>query len=207
MIICDVGPLWGHFSTQRGPKGPFGGPRGPRRALEVLGGPQVAWFGPNCHKLVQLGGSHLYHVLWPLKRPLRHSWDPQKGLFGPLWVLKWPQSGPTSHIIMYCTGGDCFGATWTLLGCLGRHGSISASGAWEQIQKSQFGDPEKFLLNRVAHLFLTLLLTQKGTFCAILTNLKMVFLRKIHFFAYPIWAKNGLFLVPRAPFWPKTTKT
>ena len=53
---------------------------------------------------------------------------PKKGLFGPLWVLKWPQSGPTSHIIMYYACGDCFKATWTLLGCLGRHGSISASG-------------------------------------------------------------------------------
>ena len=142
--------------------------------------------------------------------PLGPSEDlqgPQKGLFGPLWVLKWPQSGPTSHIIMYYACGDCFGATWTLLGCLGRHGSISASGAWEQIQKSQFGDPENFLSNDVAHLFLTSLLTQKGTFCAILTNLKMVFLRKIHFFAYPILAKNSLFLGPRGPFWPKTSKT
>ena len=124
----------------------------------------------------------------------------QRALFGPLWVLKWPQSGPTSHIIMYYTCGDCLGATWTLLGCLGRHGAISPIGACEQIQESQFCNPENFLSNIVAHLFLTLLLTKKGTFCAILTNLKMMFLRKIHFFAYPIWAKNGLFLVPRAPF-------
>ena len=43
--------------------------------------------GPNlvCQWLVQLGGSHPYHVLWPLKRPLRHSWGPQTGLF-------WPQN-------------------------------------------------------------------------------------------------------------------
>ena len=55
-------------------------------------------------------------------------------------------------------------------------------------------------MNDRAHHFLTLLLTQKTTFRAILTNLKMMFLRKIHFFAYPIWAQNGLFLVLRGPF-------
>ena len=36
-------------------------------------------------------------------------------------------------------------------------------------------------MNNVAHHFLTLLLTQKTTFRAILTNLKMMFLRKISF--------------------------
>ena len=72
--------------------------------------------------------------------------------------------------------------------------------ACEQDQKSQFLPPEKFSMNNVAHHFLTMLLTQKTTFRAILTNLKMMFLRKIHFFAYPIWAQNGLFLAPRGPF-------
>ena len=38
------------------------------------------------------------------------------------------------------------------------------------------------------------LVTQNGHFGAIRANLKMVFLRKIHFFANPIWAQNGLFL-------------
>ena len=40
------------------------------------------------------------------------------------------------------------------------------------------------------------LLTPKTHFGAIRANLKMVFLRKIHFFAYPIWAQNGLFFYP-----------
>ena len=39
----------------------------------------------KCHWLVQLGGPHPDHVLGPLKRPLQHSWSPQKG---PLWPIK-----------------------------------------------------------------------------------------------------------------------
>ena len=33
-----------------------------------------------------------------------------------------------------------------------------------------------------------------------------MFLRKVHFFVYPILAQNGLFLVLRGQFWPKTSK-
>ena len=40
IITCHFGPPWGHISTPRGPKRPFWGPRGPRRALEVLKRPQ-----------------------------------------------------------------------------------------------------------------------------------------------------------------------
>ena len=48
-------------------------------------GARGAQFGPKCHWLVQLGGPHPYHVLGPHKRPLQHSWGPQKG---PLWPIK-----------------------------------------------------------------------------------------------------------------------
>ena len=56
-----------------------------RPTPEVLGQPRGAQFGPKCHWLVQLDGLHPYHVLRPLKRPLQHSWGPQKG---PLWPIK-----------------------------------------------------------------------------------------------------------------------
>ena len=36
---------------------------------------------------VCLGGTHPYHALGPLKGPLRHSWGPQKGPFGPRKAL------------------------------------------------------------------------------------------------------------------------
>ena len=105
---------------------------------------------------------------------------PQEGPSG-------PKTAPTStiHDYMWC---------WPTLEPLWADPKISILRPW------------KFVSNGFAHLFLTLLLTQKGTFCAILTNLKMVFLRKILFFAYPIWAKNGLFWSRGPRFDPKTRK-
>ena len=50
------------------------------------------------------------------------------------------------------------------------------------------------------------LLTPKGHFGAIRANLKMVFLRKIHFFAYPFEPKKAIFDLLRGCFWPKTWK-
>merc|ERR1712175_66072 len=90
--------------------GPQKGPLWPIKPLlvapEALGQPQGARFGPKCHWLVQLGGLHPDHVLRPLKRPLQHSWSPQKGplwpiksLLGPRWALGspgGPDLGPTA---------------------------------------------------------------------------------------------------------------
>ena len=93
-------------------------------------------------------------------------------------------------------------------------------------EKAQFG-PKKGLLGRLtgtkmpnsrSKCVLTMsqtqlnqisevLLTQKSPFGAIRANLKMVFLRKINFFAYPIWAQNGHFLTQEGPIWPQTSKT
>ena len=52
MIICDVGPLWGHLSTHRGPKRPF---LGPTRSLEGPGGPRRAPGGLIWSQLPQAG--------------------------------------------------------------------------------------------------------------------------------------------------------
>ena len=68
-----------------------------------------------------------------------------------------------------------------------------------RVQKSQFCHTEKFLMVYRSGFFPDGLLTPKGHFGAIRANLKMVFLRKIHFFAYPIWAQNGLFFYPGGP--------
>ena len=65
----------------------------------------------------------------------------------------------------------------------------------------------KFLMVLRSGFFPDGLVTQNGHFGAIRANLKMVFLRKIHFFTYPIWARNGLFLTQVGPIWPKTSKT
>ena len=52
MIICDVGPLWGHLSTHRGPKRPF---LGPTRSSEGPGGPRRAPGGLIYSQLPQAG--------------------------------------------------------------------------------------------------------------------------------------------------------
>ena len=73
------------------PLRPFRGSFWPQGALlrapKVLGRPQEAKFGLKCQRLVHLGGPHQYQVLWPLKRPLRHSRGPQKGPFWPQGAL------------------------------------------------------------------------------------------------------------------------
>ena len=76
---------------------------------------------------------------------------------------------------------------------------------WEGL-KSQFCHTEKNLVGDRSHHFLALLLTPKGTFCAFLRNLKMMFLRKIHFFAYPILAQNSLFFGPEGPILTQNLK-
>ena len=76
-IMC-LGPLRDHYGTPGAPKRACFGPERP------LWGPQTspgARIGPDCHWLVQLGG------LGPLKRPLWHSWGPQKGPFWPKRAL------------------------------------------------------------------------------------------------------------------------
>ena len=65
------GPFRGSLGPPGHPKTPVGGPGGPWAAPGT-------WFDPKCHWLVQLGGPHPYHVLGPLKRPLRHSRGPQR---------------------------------------------------------------------------------------------------------------------------------
>ena len=75
----------------------------------------------------------------------------------------------------------------------------------EQDKKSQFWRPDQFSMNNVGHLFLSSLLTPKCTFCAILTHLKMMFLRKSTSLNTQFGPKNAFF-GPEGPFWPETSK-
>ena len=75
-----------------------------------------------------------------------------------------------------------------------------------RVQKSQFCHTEKILMVNRSGFFPDGLLTPKGHFGAIRANLKMVFLRKIHFFAYPFEPKKAIFDLLRGCFWPKTWK-
>ena len=80
-IIHAYMPFW---TTLLHPWGPQKGLFWPKKVL--LGAPDIPW-GQICHWLVQLCGLHPYHVLGPLKRPLRHSWGPKRGPFWPKRVL------------------------------------------------------------------------------------------------------------------------
>ena len=51
----------------------------------ALGRPRWVDWHPKHFHTVCLGGTHPYHVLGPLTRPLRHSQGPQKGPFWPFW--------------------------------------------------------------------------------------------------------------------------
>ena len=73
-------------------------------------------------------------------------------------------------------------------------------------QKFQFCHGEKFSMGLRPHLFLSSLLTQKSTFRAFLAKFESMFLRKVNFFVYPIWAQNGLFFGPEGPILTQNLK-
>ena len=76
-----------HIMYLGGFSGLLGPPEAPFGAPEVHGGSRGTKFGPKCQRLVQLGESHPHQVLWPLKRPLLHSWGPQRGPYWPQEAL------------------------------------------------------------------------------------------------------------------------
>ena len=80
-----LGPFW----PLRWPWDGLDGSSGTQNTslLGALGSPGGPDLGPNATWLVQLGGPHSYYVLGPLKRPLQHSWGPQKGPFWPREAL------------------------------------------------------------------------------------------------------------------------
>ena len=73
--------------------------------------------------------------------------------------------------------------------------------------ENHYGRGEIFLVGLRSSFFLSSLLTQKSYFGGFLSNLKMVFFRKMHFFAYPIFPQNTPFLPQLARFGLKSQKT
>ena len=65
---------------------------------------------------------------------------------------------------------------------------------------------EKFLMSGQAETFLTSKLTLKPYFGAFSGNLKMMFLRKMHFCVRPFQPKKGIFGLLRDWIWPKNWK-
>ena len=59
---------------------------------------QVVWHPKHFHT-VCLGGTHPYHMLGPLTRPLRHFWGPQRAHFGPKCSILWPNYGADFNLV------------------------------------------------------------------------------------------------------------
>ena len=93
MIILHFGPLWGHISTPRGPKRPFGGPRGPRRALEVLKRPQGHILVPTVTDWSNWVGNIHIMCSGPLRDIYGTPGAPRRARFGPTPSVSWPNFG------------------------------------------------------------------------------------------------------------------
>ena len=118
------GPPKGSFGPFWGRNEPFWGPqeyrRGPLRG-------QSWWYGcypPSWTSQWQLRPNQGPWAFRGPPGPSEDLWGPQKGLFGPLGVLVWPQSGPKCHIIMCYVRGKCFSAIWDL--------------SWQHLVRSSF---------------------------------------------------------------------
>ena len=71
----------------------------------------------------------------------RRTQGPQKGLFGTLRVLKWPQSGPKCHII-------CVMYVWSELGSVRsslKHNNRLGGAGWKSVKKREKSDFFKIL--------------------------------------------------------------
>ena len=131
------GAILGHFGPFRGPRGSQNGP---------MGGPIwhiIMYYIPeNCFRATRtiLG---LVGPFSPLLIILGH-FRPFWAILGPPWVPKWPQGGPTSHIIVYYTHRDCFRAIRTLPDRYLALGSVSSSGSVSRTTNFNFAVVKNF---------------------------------------------------------------
>ena len=106
MIICDVGPLWGHLSTHRGPKRPF---LGPTRSLEGPGGPRRATGGLIWSQLPQAGPTGWVTPISCALAPYQTSSallgppkGPNFGQKGPFGSPRIPRRAPFGVPFLFC---------------------------------------------------------------------------------------------------------
>ena len=102
MIICQVGPPWGHLGTHGGPKT---APKWPRMAQNHHNGSKWHCMTPNDPKTLPMGIIHDNMSCWNTRALFR-------GPLGPCGPRKRPQGGPIRHIIMYYAPEKCFRAIW-----------------------------------------------------------------------------------------------
>ena len=103
------------------PKGPFGGQNEPfwgpqeyRRGSLRGQSTQYGCYQPSWTSQWQLGPNQAPLCLRRTSRTLWGPLGPQNGIFWPLRVRIWPQSGPKCHIIVCYTRGKCFRVIWGL---------------------------------------------------------------------------------------------
>ena len=109
-----------------------------------------------------------------------------------------PQSGPTGHIIMKYTHGKCSRVIWGHSGQHLVHSSFYPSKWLRGTKITKSAVVKKFWWAEKKSNILSLIMVLEGHFGAIWTKLERVFLRKVHFYIYPILAQI-------APKWPSRT--
>ena len=92
MIICHVGPPWGHSGTHGAPKWPKTAPKWPRMAQNHQNGSKWRCMTPNGPidpKTLPLGILHDYLSCWTTIGPFSEAHG------GPLWAQNSTKNGPS----------------------------------------------------------------------------------------------------------------
>ena len=152
------------------------------------------WTFPGCHDVLE-------------------SYSPSYGLFqckwailGPPWVPIWPQGGPTWHIIIYYTLGNCFRAIRNLPDRYRAPVSVSSSGGVSGTKKFNFAVVKKFSGTYQPRPISKCRLVLTIYFRAFSSILEVMFFWKMAICEYLILVIFGQFWLFRANFGPGNSK-
>ena len=134
-------------------------------------------------------------------RALRGPLGPQNGLFGPLGLFIWPQSGPKCHIIMFYTCGKCFKVIWGLSWQNTVRSSLYPSWHVIRTKNLNFGRREKFLVGSRKNQYFILKYGPKHVFWCNMNKIWGGSFWEIALFCIPYFGPNLPFFGPRGPDW------
>ena len=149
--------------------------------------------------------------LWPwgllrTSRALRGPLGPQKGLFGPLGVLIWPQGGPKWHVIMCYTCGEWFKVIWGLSWQYLVRSSFYPSWHVSRTKNLNFGAVKIFHEYMRRNLFHHNNWSKNNILCQFQPNRRVCFFQKMAICPYPFLAIFDQFWHFLARFWPLEPK-
>ena len=121
-------------------------------------------------------------------RALRGPLGPQNGLFGPLGLFIWPQSGPKCHIIMFYTCGKCFKVIWGLSWQNTVRSSLYPSWHVIRTKNLNFGTLKNFSWNATTDHISSFSFTQSAKFLRTRAKSEDMFFQKMSFCPGPFLA-------------------